>query len=91
MQRFLQLLLAELLAFGSFVFGGLGLLGGLVTWSGGSKHPPLLSWSLVAAFAVLAAALGSVAVMRLRMVFGPSPGTSLREDFDLAESSPERA
>jgi len=51
----------------------------------------LLSWSLVAAFAVLSAALGSVAVMRLRMVFGSSPKTSLREDFQLAESPPERA
>lgn len=70
-QRFLQLLLAELLAFGSFVFGGLGVLGALVTWSGDSQHPPLLSWSLVAAFTLLAAALGAVAATRLRLVLWP--------------------
>ncbi len=72
-QRLLQLLLAELLAFGSFVFGGLGLLGALVTWSGDSQHAPLLSWSLVGAFALLAAALGAVAATRLRLVFWPRP------------------
>ena len=70
-QRLLQLLLAELLAFGSFVFGGLGVLGAIVTWSGDSQHAPLLSWSLVAAFALLAAALGAVAATRLRLVLWP--------------------
>ncbi|MBL6757483.1 MAG: hypothetical protein ISQ11_13875 [Planctomycetes bacterium] len=72
-QRLLQLLLAELLAFGSFVFGGLGVLGALVTWSGDSQHAPLLSWTLVAAFALLSAALGAVAATRLRLVLWPRP------------------
>jgi len=72
-QRLVQLLLAELLAFGSFVFGGLGVLGAIVTWSGDSQHAPLLSWTLVAAFALLAAALGAVAATRLRLVLWPRP------------------
>jgi hypothetical protein len=76
-QRFIQLLLAELLAFGSFVCAGLGLLGGIVTWSGDSQHSPLLSWCLVVAFALLAAAFGVVAATRLRLVFSPRPARSL--------------
>ncbi|MDB4724742.1 hypothetical protein OAF85_01075 [Planctomycetota bacterium] len=76
-QRFIQLLLAELLAFGSFVCGGLSVLGGVVTWSGNSQHSPLLSWCLVVAFALLAAALGAVAATRLRLVFSPRPARPL--------------
>lgn len=76
-QRFIQLLLAELLAFGSFVCGGLSVLGGVVTWSGDSQHSPLLSWCLVVAFALLAAALGAVAATRLRLVFSPRPARPL--------------
>lgn len=72
-QRLLQLLLAEFLAFGSFVFGGLGVLGALVTWSGDSQHAPLLSWTLVAAFTLLAAALGAAAATRLRLILWPGP------------------
>ncbi|MEM6570694.1 MAG: hypothetical protein AAF726_04595 [Planctomycetota bacterium] len=71
MQRLAQLLVAELLAFGSFVLGGLAVLGGLVTWSGDSQHPAALSWALVTLFALLALALGRVAAFRLRLVFAP--------------------
>jgi len=76
-QRIIQLIWAELLALGSFVFGGLGVVGGLVTWAGESQHRPLVSWSLVTAFALLAAALGWVATERLRLVFWPGqkPGS----------------
>jgi len=76
-QRIIQLIWAELLASGSFVFGGLGVVGGLVTWAGESQHRPLVSWSLVVAFALLAAALGWVAAKRLRLVFWPGqkPGS----------------
>lgn len=79
-QRVIQLIWAEFLALGSFVFGGLGVVGGLVTWAGESQHRPLVSWCLVVAFALLAAALGWVAAKRLRLVFwpgqkpGPKPG-----------------
>ena len=68
-RRIVQLLLAELLAFASFVFGGLALLGGLVTWSGDSQHPLVVSWSIVAVLALLAVAIGRVAAFRLRVVF----------------------
>ena len=43
-QRLLQSLFAELLAFGSFVLGGIALLGGLATAAGNSQHPALVSW-----------------------------------------------
>ena len=68
-RRFVQLLLAELLAFVSFVFGGLALLGGLVTWSGDSQHHLVVSWSIVAVLAILAIVVGRVAAFRLRLVF----------------------
>ncbi|MEM9378954.1 MAG: hypothetical protein AAGB93_03315 [Planctomycetota bacterium] len=68
-RRLVQLLLAELLAFGSFVSGGLAVLGGLVTWAGESSRPTPLSWTLVGAFALLAVVLGRSAARRLERVF----------------------
>ena len=67
--RIAELLLAELLAFGAFVCGGLALLGGAVTWTGGSRHPAVVSWLLVALFAATATGLGRVALTRLRRAF----------------------
>lgn len=68
-KRISQLVVAELLAFGALVLGGLALLGGAVTWSGNSQHSALLSWLLVVAFASLATAFGCAAATRLRRVF----------------------
>lgn len=67
--RIVQLLLAELLAFGALVFGGLALLGGAVTWIGDSRHPAAVSWALVAVFAGAAVGLGRTAAVRLKRVF----------------------
>ncbi|MEM9801669.1 MAG: hypothetical protein AAGA20_15185 [Planctomycetota bacterium] len=67
--RFAQILFAELLAFWSFVLGGLAVLGGSMTRSGHSRHPVTLSWSLVAAFALLALFLARAATSRLRLAF----------------------
>ncbi len=67
--RIAQLLFAELLAFGAFVSGGLALLGGAMTWTGGSRHPSILSWLIVALFAALALVLGCIAAQRLRRTF----------------------
>ena len=66
--RFLQLLVAELLAFGALVFGGLAMLGAAMTWTDGSRHPAALSWSLVAAFALIAIAFGRAAALRVARV-----------------------
>ena len=67
--RFAQLLVAELFAFGAFCFGGLALLGGAVTWTGDSQHPAVVSWTLVAIFGAVACVLGRTAATRLRRVF----------------------
>jgi len=66
LQRISHLLLAELFALGAFVFGGLALLGGAVTWAGDSRQPLALSWLLVGFFAGLAVALARTATVRLR-------------------------
>ncbi|MEM7307695.1 MAG: hypothetical protein AAF682_13535 [Planctomycetota bacterium] len=76
--RLAQLLLAELLAFGAFVAGGLALVGAAVTWSGESRQPTPLSWLLVVLFAAIAIALGRVAAARLwRVVFRPAEPSAL--------------
>ena len=67
--RIVQLILGELFAFGAFIFGGLALLGGAVTWTGDSRHTVGLSWALVALFTCVAMVLGRIAVARLRRVF----------------------
>lgn len=67
--RIAQLLLAEFLAFGAFVSGGLALLGGTMTWTGGARHPSVLSWLLVALFAALAVVLGWTAILHFRRTF----------------------
>lgn len=67
--RIAKLILAELLAFGALVFGGLGLLGGAVTWTGDSQLPLGLSWTLVVLFSILGAVLGKAAALRLRHAF----------------------
>ena len=67
--RFAQFLLAELLAFGALFCGGLAMVGGAVTYTGGSRHSAGLSWALVALFALASLALGRTAAVRLRRVF----------------------
>ncbi len=69
LERIAQLVFAELLAFGALVFGGLGLLGGAVTWTGDSQLPLGISWALVALFSVLGAVLGKAAAVRLKHAF----------------------
>jgi len=66
--RLAQFLFAELLAFGAFVTGGLALMGGVVTWSGSSRHPQWLSWGLVTLFAGVGVALGFLAASRFKRV-----------------------
>lgn len=72
-QRLLQILLAELLAFGSFVLGGIALLGALATAAGDSQHTALVSWGLVCLFAIPAIVLGRAAALRLRVALRREP------------------
>lgn len=67
--RIAQFLLAELLAFGAFVCGGVALLGATMTWAGDSRHSSMLSWLLVTLCAGIAIALGRTAALRFRRVF----------------------
>lgn len=75
-KRLLQILLAELLAFVSFVLGGIALLGALATAAGDSQHPALVSWGLVSLFAIPAIVLGRAAALRLRTAFRREPACS---------------
>ncbi len=75
-QRLIQILFAELLAFGSFVLGGIALLGALATAAGDSQHSVLLSWGLVILFAIPAVVLGRAAALRLKVAFRREPACS---------------
>ena len=70
-RRIAQFLLAELLALGAFVFAGLAALGGVMTWSGQSRHPSGISWALVVLFAGAAILFGRTALRRFRRVLRP--------------------
>ena len=67
--RLSQLLLAELLAFSALFSGGLASLGAVMTSSGDSRHPVIISWLLVASCASLSVYLTRLALVRLRRLF----------------------
>ena len=69
--RLAKLIAAELLAFGAFVFGGLAVFGGASAWSGASRHPTVVTWTLVAMFGVTAILLALAATERLLGIFRP--------------------
>lgn len=77
-KRFAKFLVAELIAFGALCFGGLAVLGAVMTSAGDSRHSALVSWILVALFGGIALVLGRLALRQFRRVFAraamePSP------------------